>query len=121
MGFRNPSAELSGDRGVWKAERGAAGIAGVGDIAGETRRRRGIGASSLIFLIYLYKLVLSPFLGGACKFHPSCSNYAQEAVERWGARRGGWLAVKRLGRCRPFVSGGYDPVPEDMESEGGAK
>ena len=47
-----------------------------------------------------------------CKYYPSCSNYAQEAVQKHGARRGAWLALKRLGRCRPFVKGGFDPVPE---------
>ncbi|MGA8449959.1 MAG: membrane protein insertion efficiency factor YidD, partial [Candidatus Acidiferrales bacterium] len=48
----------------------------------------------------------------ACKFYPSCSRYAQEAIEMHGARRGVWLAMKRLGRCRPFTKGGFDPVPE---------
>ena len=58
------------------------------------------------------------FLGGACKFYPSCSNYAQEAIVRHGARRGTVLALKRLGRCRPFTKGGFDPVPdaEDMDA-----
>ncbi len=65
-----------------------------------------------------YKIFFSPFLGGACKFYPSCSNYAQEAIELHGARRGGWLALKRLGRCRPFTKGGFDPVPdaEDLDA-----
>jgi uncharacterized protein len=57
-------------------------------------------------------ILLSPFFGGACKFHPSCSNYAYEAIARHGARRGVVLAVKRLLRCRPFTMGGFDPVPE---------
>jgi len=58
-----------------------------------------------------YQVVLSPFLGGACRFHPSCSHYACEAIERHGALRGAGLALRRLLRCRPFSSGGYDPVP----------
>jgi putative membrane protein insertion efficiency factor len=58
-------------------------------------------------------VALAPLLGGACKFHPSCSHYAGEAVERHGARRGVWLALKRLARCRPFSAGGYDPVPQE--------
>lgn len=121
MGFRTAPAELSGHRGIWSAGAGAAGVAGGrSDAAGQTRGRRGIGASILIFLVHLYKVFLSPFFGGACKFHPSCSNYAHEAIERWGARRGGWLALKRLGRCRPFSRGGYDPVPDRQESEAGA-
>ena len=59
-----------------------------------------------------YQAFLSPFYGASCKFYPSCSHYAYQAVERWGARRGAWLAMRRLLRCRPFSAGGYDPVPE---------
>jgi putative membrane protein insertion efficiency factor len=60
-------------------------------------------------------VLLSPFFGGACKFYPSCSHYAYQAIERHGARRGVWLGLKRLGRCRPFSPGGYDPVPQNEE------
>jgi uncharacterized protein len=63
-------------------------------------------------LVQLYRIFLSPFLGGACKFYPSCSQYAQEAIALHGAKRGSWLALKRLGRCRPFTKGGFDPVPD---------
>jgi uncharacterized protein len=66
----------------------------------------------LLALVQLYRIFLSPFLGGACKFYPSCSQYAQEAIALHGARRGSWLALKRLGRCRPFTKGGFDPVPD---------
>jgi putative membrane protein insertion efficiency factor len=66
----------------------------------------------LLFLVRCYQVFLGPFFGGACKFHPSCSQYAFEAIERHGARRGLWLAMKRLGRCRPFTQGGFDPVPD---------
>ena len=62
-------------------------------------------------LIRLYQITLSPFIGNQCRFHPTCSSYALEAVERWGAIRGSWLACKRLGRCHPFHAGGFDPVP----------
>ncbi len=62
-------------------------------------------------LIRLYQLTLSPFIGNQCRFHPTCSNYALEAMDRWGAVRGSWLALKRLGRCHPFHAGGFDPVP----------
>jgi putative membrane protein insertion efficiency factor len=79
---------------------------------GAGARARPVGAWILLALIQLYKIFLSPFFGGACKYYPSCSNYAQEAVQKHGARRGAWLALKRLGRCRPFVKGGFDPVPE---------
>jgi len=63
-------------------------------------------------------VLLSPFFGGACKFHPSCSNYAYEAIARHGVRRGVALALKRLLRCRPFTKGGFDPVPEDLPPQG---
>ena len=63
-------------------------------------------------LIRGYQLLLSPFLGGRCRFAPSCSAYALEAVERHGAGRGSWLAVRRVARCHPFHPGGYDPVPD---------
>jgi putative membrane protein insertion efficiency factor len=62
-------------------------------------------------------IFLSPFLGGACKFEPSCSNYAYEAIARHGAGRGTVLALKRLLRCRPFTVGGFDPVPDSVERE----
>jgi uncharacterized protein len=76
------------------------------------------GAWSLLAFVRFYKIFFSPFLGGACKFYPSCSNYAQEAIELHGARRGALLALKRLGRCRPFTKGGFDPVPdaEDLDA-----
>ena len=61
---------------------------------------------------------LSPIFGGACKFYPSCSNYAYEAVARHGARRGALLALKRLLRCHPFTKGGFDPVPDTIYETG---
>jgi putative membrane protein insertion efficiency factor len=68
-------------------------------------------AKLLQFMIRAYQLVLSPFLGSHCRFTPTCSQYAMEAIERHGALRGTWLALKRIGRCHPFCDGGYDPVP----------
>jgi putative membrane protein insertion efficiency factor len=65
----------------------------------------------LQFLIRSYQVLLSPFLGNHCRFTPSCSAYAMEAIEKHGALKGGWLAVKRIGRCHPLCDGGYDPVP----------
>ena len=59
-----------------------------------------------------YKRWLSPLLGQHCRFHPSCSIYATEAVERFGVLRGGWMGLVRLGKCHPFHPGGYDPVPQ---------
>ena len=74
---------------------------------------RSIAARLLLAAVRVYQGTLSPLMPSACKFHPSCSRYAYEAVERWGARRGTWLALRRLLRCRPLSLGGYDPVPEE--------
>jgi putative membrane protein insertion efficiency factor len=68
-------------------------------------------ARALLLLIEAYRVALSPLLGGFCRFEPSCSRYAQEAVERHGALRGARLTVGRLLRCHPFRRGGFDPVP----------
>jgi putative membrane protein insertion efficiency factor len=62
-------------------------------------------------LIRIYQWTVSPLLGPTCRFHPSCSNYALEAINRFGMLRGGWLTVRRLGRCHPWHPGGFDPVP----------
>lgn len=66
----------------------------------------------LLRLIRLYQVLVSPALGMACRYEPTCSHYAYEAVERHGAWRGVRLAAARLGRCRPGGGGGYDPVPD---------
>lgn len=65
----------------------------------------------LLGLIRLYQLTLSPWVGGQCRFTPSCSAYASEAIRRHGAWRGSGLAIRRLLRCHPFCEGGHDPVP----------
>ena len=65
----------------------------------------------LILFVRGYQLFLSPFLPPSCRYTPSCSAYAIEALQRHGALRGGWLAVRRIARCHPFRPGGYDPVP----------
>ena len=66
----------------------------------------------LIGLVRVYQATLSPFLGGACRFEPSCSRYGIEALRRHGALRGSWLTLRRLLRCRPYGPSGYDPVPD---------
>ena len=66
----------------------------------------------LLLLIRVYQLTLARMLPpNTCRFYPSCSHYGYEAVEKYGALRGGWLAIRRLVRCQPFDPGGYDPVP----------
>lgn len=65
----------------------------------------------LIWLLRGYQLLLSPMLGPRCRFYPSCSNYAIEALRVHGAARGSWLAARRVGRCHPWNAGGVDPVP----------
>jgi putative membrane protein insertion efficiency factor len=62
-------------------------------------------------LVHAYRIVISPLLPPSCRYMPSCSAYALEALERHGALRGGWLTLRRLARCHPFRPGGYDPVP----------
>jgi putative membrane protein insertion efficiency factor len=61
-------------------------------------------------LLRLYKFCLSPLLPSACRYYPTCSDYMRQAIERHGAARGFWMGLKRLGRCHPFHTGGFDPV-----------
>ena len=65
----------------------------------------------LLLGIRLYQMVISPYLPSSCRYAPSCSHYSQEAVQRYGAVKGGWIGIKRLARCRPFGGKGFDPVP----------
>ncbi len=65
----------------------------------------------LLWVIRAYRLCLSPFFGGQCRFYPSCSVYAVEAIDTHGALRGSWLAIGRVLRCHPWHPGGVDPVP----------
>lgn len=65
----------------------------------------------LLVPVWLYRRLVSPWKPATCRFHPSCSQYAYEALHRHGALRGGWLLVRRLLRCQPFCEPGFDPVP----------
>lgn len=67
---------------------------------------------ALIGAIKLYRLVLSPWIGRACRFEPTCSAYTEHAIQRFGAIKGSWLGIRRIGRCHPWCEGGYDPVPD---------
>lgn len=78
--------------------------------AGRSRFR--LAALPLIALLRLYQLILSPWLGANCRYVPTCSQYAIEALQRFGVLRGCWLAVRRVVRCRPGGGSGYDPVPQ---------
>ena len=70
-----------------------------------------------IFIIKLYKIFLSPFMGKGCIYSPTCSTYGLEAVREFGALRGGWLTAKRIARCAPWGSGGFDPIPYNLKGE----
>jgi putative membrane protein insertion efficiency factor len=72
---------------------------------------RWLGIALLVFVIRAYQFALSPFLGSACRFAPSCSEYAIEAVRRHGPFQGSWMGARRIARCHPFHPGGLDPVP----------
>ena len=65
----------------------------------------------LIGLVYTYRWTLGPLMGGQCRYHPTCSAFAIEAIKEWGPWRGGMMAMRRLMRCHPFAAGGIDEVP----------
>lgn len=71
-----------------------------------------LAARPLIWLVKMYKLLISPFIGQCCRFYPSCSSYAIEALEKHGLFRGAWFTIKRILRCHPLCEGGVDPVPD---------
>lgn len=71
----------------------------------------------LMGLVQLYKWLISPLFPSSCRFYPSCSSYAHEALHKHGAVHGTWLSIKRISRCHPFHPGGFDPVPEIIKTE----
>ena len=122
MGHCHTSAQFGRDSELFGPGGGPAEAFAARETARELSHRlpnsriggRSLGAWILLAFLRFYIAFLSPFFGGACKFYPSCSNYAVEAVSRHGARRGIALAAKRLLRCRPFTQGGFDPVPDEL-------
>lgn len=113
MGYGDTSESCGCDAEVRQA-RSRAAFAASAPKARIRVRQTGLSRCLALFSIRVYQVFLGPFFGGACKFSPSCSKYAYEAIERFGARRGAWLAAKRVLRCRPFSKGGFDPVPEEL-------
>jgi putative membrane protein insertion efficiency factor len=73
----------------------------------------------LISLIRVYQFLISPWIGQHCRFFPTCSNYAIEAIQRFGAWRGAYLTIRRLLKCHPWHHGGIDPVPENFGNQNG--
>ena len=66
---------------------------------------------AFVAVIWAYRLLVSPLFPPSCRYHPTCSTYALEAIEKYGPLKGGWIGLKRIMRCHPWRSGGYDPVP----------
>ncbi len=71
----------------------------------------------LIFLVDFYRVAISPYFPPSCRYQPTCSMYAKQAIQEHGALKGTWLAVKRIGRCHPWSEGGFDPVPGTNNQE----
>ncbi|MEC8307239.1 MAG: membrane protein insertion efficiency factor YidD [Chlamydiota bacterium] len=82
------------------------------------RARRSLILYIMLFIIQIYQWVISPLIGSHCRFHPSCSSYAAEALRHYGVRKGFLLSIKRLIRCHPWNQGGEDPLPKDLNMRG---
>ena len=109
MGHRHPSEEFSSEGAVRGADGGFSAAA-------ESLMARGVAVRAALFALRGYKAYLSVLFAGSCRFEPTCSVYAYQAIERFGVLRGMWLGAKRLLRCHPLSRKfGYDPVPESWE------
>lgn len=106
----DPSAHAGARTAAGPVPDRADGIPGGDAGRSETGPRRSFGAALLVAFLHAYKRLISPLLPRACRFVPTCSEYAAEAVERYGALRGSWMGLRRIGRCHPFHAGGFDPV-----------
>jgi uncharacterized protein len=127
MGHRDSSAALGGgisvratgggvaEPGAERAEESVAESSAAAVPREAALARPDWKARILLGAIGAYQGVLSPLTFSPCKFHPTCSRYAAEAIRMHGARRGAWLALRRLARCHPFGPGGFDPVPEILD------
>jgi hypothetical protein len=71
----------------------------------------------MIGIVRFYQLAISPWIGGRCRYQPTCSQYMIDAVNEWGPLKGGWMGLKRIGRCHPWGGHGFDPVPENPDKE----
>jgi uncharacterized protein len=112
------SAESVRGVGDGAAARAAESVAESNVLAGRAILARKASVRFALFALRFYKMYLSALMGGTCRFQPTCSNYAFEAVERFGVRRGCWLTLKRLARCQPLSRKfGFDPVPESWSSD----
>jgi putative membrane protein insertion efficiency factor len=142
MGHRGASEEVCGDGGTSGVDEGFLAVDGkfvksgeqnqrschcaemdsakqsaAPQVAGENSpERKSAGARAALFALNSYKAYLSLWMAGSCRYEPTCSRYAYEAIERFGLARGGWMGLKRLSRCHPLSrKSGYDPVPEKWE------
>src|SRR5260221_7070653 len=114
MGYRDSSAKHSGAGGVRAAGSGTGAPAALHPEhrAEHQPENMSLAARALLFAVRAYQAFFSALMPSACKFYPSCSHYAAEAVRIHGARRGSWLALRRISRCHPFTPGGVDLVPD---------
>ena len=86
-------------------------LVNVAEPSAPTAERPTLAQRVLLALIVFYQTYISPQLGSNCRYYPSCSHYTHEAIHRYGVVRGGWMGLRRIGRCHPFAKGGFDPVP----------